>query len=169
MDKLKVLIAKTPTSYLINTIETNKVEVKKRTLIKPPKPESEIKKKEKKSQSQKKLVFVARELTLKDIVKHMRKSFNSIEKEVDDRAEVKRLQDIVEDADFKIKDLYWHYCQKLAIEKDRREKIKLSEQQSLLTGVAIEISDELTPEEAAKRAAHLSALSEALRKEQLIK
>ena len=57
----------------------------------------------------------------------MRKSFKSIENEIADKAEIKRLEELVEKADYRIKDLYWLYCQKTAIEKARREKIKLTE------------------------------------------
>ena len=40
--KLRIQIAKTPTSCIVNTFEVSKVKLKKRTLIKPPKPEYEI-------------------------------------------------------------------------------------------------------------------------------
>ena len=123
----------------------------------------------KKAQSQKKLVFVARNLTIKDIVKHMRSSWKSIETELADKTEVKRLEKLVEEADLRIKDFYWLYCEKKAIEKARREKMEELETNNAVAGIALDINETETKEEAAKRAASMAALSEALRKEQLAK
>ena len=53
----------------------------------------------------------------------MRSSWKSIETELADKIEVKRLEKLVEDADLRIKDFYWLYCEKKAIEKARREKM----------------------------------------------
>ena len=57
-------------------------------------------------------MFVARNLTIKDIVKNQRKSYKSLENELADKEEIKRLEKKVENADLRIKDYYWQYCHK---------------------------------------------------------